>query len=203
MSQRRCPRPGLALGLALVLPSALAQVTPAEPFGGRPFGADPQASPQVAPPPLPMGAGPPSMPPVPVAVPVPVPVPAPAPVPVPVPAPAPAPVPAQLPAMTAPGAVSARNSPLGAMPPPAAVSPGSLGAASAPAAVPARGLPAGAPALVLGGSVWSADPRLRRLLVNGLPLPEGADAAEGVRIEAIGRDQAVLGFRGQRYTVSF
>ncbi len=219
----------LCAGAALQAAPAAAQVVPAEPFGGRPFGSSAVQAPQPVPQPqaVPLGPGGIMVQPGSVLV-QPVPVPAPpqvqpqfqpmaqpqamqAPAPAmqaPVPAPAPAmqapPPPAQAPAMTAPppGARNPMTPPFqgtpgaqrGPVPPPAA-------AAAAPP--PVKGLPPDAPPLVVAGAVWSADARQRRLLVNGVPLAEGADAGGGVVVREIGRERAVLEFRGQGYAVAY
>jgi hypothetical protein len=64
-------------------------------------------------------------------------------------------------------------------------------------------LPADAPRLVVTGAVWSADRSKRMLIVNGQPVREGTDVGSGVVVESVHREGAVLGFRGNRYTVWF
>ena len=56
---------------------------------------------------------------------------------------------------------------------------------------------------MVSGSVWSADPAKRMLIVNGQPVREGADLGSGVVVEHVHREGAVLGFRGNRYNVWF
>lgn len=176
--------------------SAAAQVTPVEPFGGRPFGAPASAVPsQAAPAPsqaVPPPAGPASaaqviVPPQQAAPPA-APAPGNAAAPAPVAAPAPAPQAAPAPAAQALGAARA---PL----PPA------LPTAGPPQ--PVKGLPADAPQLVISGGVYSANPAQRRLIVNGQVRREGADLGSGVVLEQVKPDSAVLGFRGSRYNVFF
>ena len=253
----------LALAAALAAGSAAAQVTPAEPFGGRPFGAsgasgainvspapqppgaqrpaapqavvvEPGAAPVVVqpetavvvqPPALPAanvmgapGAAPPAVPP---AAGQAGPAPA-APAATPLPGAAPQVGGAPAPQMGAP-APSAATSPRAMTAPPAARVPpapaaqptplppiqgnrptGSAGAAApAPAQQPVKGLPADAPQLVISGSVWSANPAQRLLIVNGQVFREGADLGSGVVLEKVQRDSAVLGFRGEHYDVFF
>jgi general secretion pathway protein B len=224
---------------ALALPAA-AQVVPAEPFGGRPFGSDAVREPAPAPPPvIPVMPGGVMVQPGAVLVqPVPVPQQIPQQMPqqavpqvlpqqaqpqapamqAPTPAmqdprsamqappstarqaaPRPAPPPPQAPTSTAaPGARSAMTPPFQGTP----------GTQRGPAPVaapppPVQGLPPDAPPLVVSGAVWSADPRQRRLLVNGVPLAEGADAGGGVVVREIGPERAVLEFRGQRHAVAW
>lgn len=212
------------------VPAAWAQVTPAEPFGGRPFGAAtaPAPQPQQAPAPVLVQPG---------AAPV-------------VVQPSAAPVVVQPPAMQGSVGPTTRPSssvapqtnlpggvPQGAVPPqmaspmgsnnpstpvaqernappspaPAPVTPPFQGqranaspSAAAPQqqAAPVKGLPADAPRLVVSGGVWSSNPAQRRLIVNGQPVREGAEV-DGVLVEQVQRDGAVLGFRGSRYNVLF
>jgi general secretion pathway protein B len=235
----------IAQGSAL---AAVAQVTPAEPFGGRPFSggpggaqaaaprqpapaAAPQSAPVVvqpgaapvvvqgapaqvvvqpppaAPPPATaqMGAGPITRPsssvsPQPPQTMVPGGAPQGSAVQAPpqgvatVPAPAPAPAPQAAPApVTPPFSANNRNAPRDAP----------QAAASQQQQQPVKGLPPDAPRLVISGSVWSADPARRLLIVNGQPVREGADVGPGVVVEQVQRDAAVLGFRGSTYTVFF
>jgi general secretion pathway protein B len=68
---------------------------------------------------------------------------------------------------------------------------------------PVKGLPADAPRVTITGGVYSADVSRRMLIVNGQVYAEGAEAAPGITIEQIRPSQAVLVYRGQRYTVTF
>ena len=120
-------------------------------------------------------------------------------------------MPMQSPAATHPTA-SNQPMPSSAAPAPAPAAPinppfAGNRAASAPApAAPqqaGRGLPPEAPKLVISGGVYSTNPAQRRLIVNGQVVTEGADLGSGVVLEQVGRDTAVLGFRGQRYNVFF
>jgi general secretion pathway protein B len=234
---------------ALALPAA-AQVVPAEPFGGRPFGSDavrePAPAPQPVVPVLPGGVmvqpGAVLVQPVPVQVPQQLPQQLPQQVPqqaapqvlpqqavpqqgVPQAPAMQAPTPAMqapTPAMQAPPSTARQAAPRPPPPPQAPTSTAAPGARSAmtppfqdtpgtqrgpaPAAAPpppVQGLPPDAPPLVVSGAVWSADPRQRRLLVNGVPLAEGADAGGGVVVREIGPERAVLEFRGQRHAVAW
>ncbi|MBK0393085.1 general secretion pathway protein GspB [Ramlibacter algicola] len=119
------------------------------------------------------------------------------------PAPAPAPAPArrqaaepappkavaQAPA-SAPLAAKLASAPVAAMP--------------ASAASTAEGPPpADAPKLSVTGGVYSADPAQRMLIVGGQVFNEGSQVAPGVVLEQVRPHQAVLSFRGQRYTVAY
>jgi len=234
----RLHRLHLMLALACGAGALHAQVTPVEPFGGRPFGAATAPAPP-APPPAPQqpvivqpgaapvvvqgapaqqvvvqpppaaqgGVGPITRPSssvnappagVPQAAIAPGMAPPPAPPSTPVEAPAPPP-PQAAPAMAAP---TPSTPPFGGRnaPPGAAAAPAASAAANA---APVKGLPAEAPRLVISGAVVSRDPAKRVLIVNGQPVREGQEAAAGVLVEQVQRDSAVLGFRGQRYTVFF
>jgi general secretion pathway protein B len=83
--------------------------------------------------------------------------------------------------------------------------PGTAAAPAAPAVPqqPVRGLPADAPKLVVTGSVYSPNPGNRLLIVNGQVYREGADLGQGVVLEQVHKDSAVLGFRGTKYNVLF
>ena len=59
------------------------------------------------------------------------------------------------------------------------------------------------PKLTITGSVYSADPAQRLLIVNGQVLNEGAEAAPGVMLTQIRLKTAVLTFRGWRYGVAY
>lgn len=225
-------RSTVAAALLAVAGGAVAQVTPAEPFGGRPFGASsatppPQAQAQAAAPaqaPAPVVVQPGTSPVVVQAAP---------PVVVPPPAPTvnstrptssvnPMPLPGGAAQGTAPPAASmpqggsTASTPAEAPQGTAPVTPpftsnrnAPPGTAPATAASqqqqqqPVRGLPADAPRLVVTGAVWSADRNKRMLIVNGQPVREGADVGSGVVVESVHREGAVLGFRGNRYAVWF
>ena len=66
-----------------------------------------------------------------------------------------------------------------------------------------RGLPPDAPKLVISGSVYSADPAQRRLILNGQIVREGEDVGQGVVVQEVKRDGAVLDFKGSHYNVMF
>lgn len=76
-------------------------------------------------------------------------------------------------------------------------------AAPAPPTPPVKGLPPGSPSLAIQGAAWSADPQLRRLIVNNQVVREGADLGGGVQLRQIGPDAAVLAVRGTDYTVRY
>lgn len=76
-------------------------------------------------------------------------------------------------------------------------------ATPAPPAPPVKGLPAGTPSLVIQGAAYSANPQLRRLIVNNEVVREGADLGGGVQLREIGPDSAVLAVRGADYTVRY
>jgi general secretion pathway protein B len=67
----------------------------------------------------------------------------------------------------------------------------------------ARGLPADAPKVVISGSVWSRDPARRRLIVNGQTVREGADLGQGLVVQEVRQESAVLGYKGAQYNVFF
>jgi len=210
---------------------ALAQVKPTEPFGGRPFGAPPgtpapdtpataETSTMGAPgtssvtAPGTSNAGtPPTVVVAPVAIPAP-----------PPPPPPPPPVPTAAIAPQAPPPATAMQSPTPAIAP----TPQIGGNAPAPAAAtiaapfggpnrnappavaastaqqpPVRGLPADAPKLVISGAVYSPDRKQRMLIVNGQTVREGADLGQGVVLQEVRQEGAVLGFKGTNYNVVF
>ena len=76
-------------------------------------------------------------------------------------------------------------------------------AAHAPPPPPVSGLPPGAPQLSISGGVYSANRAQRMLIVNGAVFSEGSEITGGVVLEEIKPKTAVLGFRGNRYTVSY
>jgi general secretion pathway protein B len=59
------------------------------------------------------------------------------------------------------------------------------------------------PALTFGGSMYSATPSERMLIVNGQVLHEGDTAAPGVVLERIKLKSAVLRYKNVRYEVGF
>ena len=59
------------------------------------------------------------------------------------------------------------------------------------------------PKLTITGGVYSTDPARRLLIVNGLVLNEGAEAAPGLLLSQIRPKLAVLTFRGWRYGVAY
>ncbi|ABM38279.1 general secretion pathway protein GspB [Polaromonas naphthalenivorans] len=76
-----------------------------------------------------------------------------------------------------------------------------------PAPVPLLGdLPEGLrrdiPALAITGSVYSANPAQRLLLVNNQVLGQGSQAAPGVNLEEIHAKSSVFSFRGTRFRVA-
>ena len=73
----------------------------------------------------------------------------------------------------------------------------------APPPPPLRGLPPDAPRLVVSGGMYSENPALRRLIVNGNVVTEGAELGAGVRLEQIGPANVVLAFRGRRYDLAY
>ncbi|MFL6694906.1 MAG: general secretion pathway protein GspB [Ramlibacter sp.] len=218
---------------------ALSQVRPAEPFGGRPFGAPPGTPPadtgtngstmgapgtsSVNAPGTPNMGTPPSV----VIAPVQVAAPPPPPPPPPPAAPTPTPMQQSGPvnAQGAPANGGVQSSPVTPMPSgPTTSSVPAPAAASiaqpfggvnrnAPAPAPAtastaqqppvRGLPSDAPKLVISGSVYSPDPAKRILIVNGQMMREGADLGQGVVLQEVRQEGAVLGFKGNNYTVVF
>jgi general secretion pathway protein B len=140
----------------------------------------------------------------------------------PAPAPAPAPMPSAVvgaPAQQQATPANGTGTPRGAAPAPAPAA--QAPAAPAPLAPPfnaaanrpapaasgaqpvARGLPADAPKVVISGSVWSRDPARRRLIVNGQPVREGADLGQGLVVQEVRRESAVLGYKGAQYNVWF
>ena len=80
------------------------------------------------------------------------------------------------------------------------------GPAAAPAPVPTlaqlpEDLRRQVPAMSIGGSVYSALPADRMLVVNGQVVREGTALAPELRLETIGRQTAVFSIRGQRFQV--
>lgn len=162
------------------------------------------------PPPAPATVPPPTVAAAPIAAPVgPPPV-----VMAPLPAPAPifeqpvAPPPAPAPVAAAPAATPPAAQPAPAPAPAAA-------AQAAPAAAPAAGariyaqheLPddvrRSLPALQVGGSVYSSNPRDRLLILNGRPFQEGEMPAPEVTLEEIRLKSAVMRYRNHRYTINY
>ncbi|TFZ00531.1 hypothetical protein EZ313_18910 [Ramlibacter henchirensis] len=96
---------------------------------------------------------------------------------------------------TAPGAVAAAQVPA---PMPAA--------SAVPVAAPmlANAAPPGTPQLAVSGGVYSQNPAQRMLIVNGQVFNEGSEVASGVRLEEVRPNkQAVMNFRGQRFTLPY
>jgi general secretion pathway protein B len=92
-------------------------------------------------------------------------------------------------------------------PDPVAKAPATQAAQAAPAAVPLLGdLPEGLrreiPPLAISGSVYSANPAQRLLLVNNQVLSQGSQAAPGVNLEEIHAKSSVFSFRGTRFRVA-
>lgn len=59
------------------------------------------------------------------------------------------------------------------------------------------------PSLNVGGSVYSADPAARMIMLNGQIFHERDDLGNGAIIEQIRPHQAVLSFRGYRYKIAY
>ena len=59
------------------------------------------------------------------------------------------------------------------------------------------------PKLTITGGVYSSNAAQRLLIVNGLVLNEGAEAAPGVLLAQIRPKTAVLVYRGYRYGVAY
>ena len=136
----------------------------------------------------------------------------------PVPAPPPAPVVEPAPAPIFEQPVTPPPPPVApTAPAPAAPTPVAAPTAATPAAPPAP--PAGArihaqhelpddvrrslPALQVGGSVYSSNPRDRLLILNGRPFQEGESPAPEVTLEEIRLKSAVLRYRNHRYTINY
>lgn len=77
--------------------------------------------------------------------------------------------------------------------------------ASAPASAQAAigEAPADAPRVAISGGVYSQDAAQRMLVVNGQVFNEGAEVAPGLVLEQIRPNQAVLRWRGQRYSLRY
>ena len=89
--------------------------------------------------------------------------------------------------------------PATAYPPPADASPARLlTLAELPADVQRE-----LPKLAISGGVYSPTPAQRLLIVNGMVLNEGLEAAPGVLLEQIRPKTAVFNFRGYRYGVPY
>ena len=58
------------------------------------------------------------------------------------------------------------------------------------------------PALAVSGTVYSSDPSQRLLMVNGELLHEGDRIGPELVVEEIRRKDAVLRYKGQRFSVS-
>lgn len=59
------------------------------------------------------------------------------------------------------------------------------------------------PAISFGGSMYSANPTNRMLIINGQPLHEGDEAAPGLVVDQIRAKSAVFRFRGYRFEMGF
>ena len=59
------------------------------------------------------------------------------------------------------------------------------------------------PALQVGGSVYSSNPRDRLLILNGRPFQEGEMPAPEVTLEEIRLKSAVMRYRNHRYTINY
>ena len=124
-----------------------------------------------------------------------------------VPAPRPPVRPAPVAPVAGPGADAAEADEVPATattPGPAASGPGANAAARVP---PLSELPEGVrrqvPPMSIGGSVYSAQPSSRMVIVNGQVLREGSTVAPGLVLERIEPKSAVFSIRGQRFTVPF
>lgn len=146
------------------------------------------------------------------------PAPAPAPAAPPVAAavqPAPPPVVETAPPRPAPAPARApvRAEPPPAPPPAVAATPPAPPVTSAPVAPPASApaaaqailaeAPPDAPRIAISGGVYSQDAAQRMLVVNGQVFNEGAEVAPGLVLEQIRPNQAVLRWRGQRYSLRY
>jgi general secretion pathway protein B len=89
--------------------------------------------------------------------------------------------------------------------PASAPAPAAKPAASAapPADSNSTSAPAGAPKLAITGGVYSANAAQRLLIVGGQVFNEGSEVAPGVVLEQVRPNQALLNFKGQRYTVRY
>jgi general secretion pathway protein B len=126
------------------------------------------------------------------------------------PAPAPLPAPAPERAITKVVATPVSAPPVIAQPVPAAPVAAARPAAPAPAADRVHAvaeLPADVqrelPKLAISGGVHSENAAQRMLVVGGQVLSEGAEVAPGVVLEQIRAGNAVLRFRGYRYSVGY
>ena len=145
-----------------------------------------------------------------------VPTPTPTPIPAPAPAPVPVPVPAVQPAVPARPAVAPLTP---TVPPTAPATPKAkplplplpVAKASAPqaaaAAVPllselSEDIRREIPPLTITGTVYSANPGQRLLLVNGLVLTQGSRVAPDLNLEEIRARNSVFNFRGTRFRVA-
>lgn len=59
------------------------------------------------------------------------------------------------------------------------------------------------PALTIGGSIYSADPAQRFLVINGRVVHEKDEIAPDLRLEQIKLKAAVLKYKSYRYTIAF
>lgn len=190
-----------ALGAGLVAAAVLAWQ-----FSGREEGVArgeaPPAAERDAPPPL--VASVPAAPPTPPAAAAPTPAESILP---PAPPPAPAPVEPRRPRVAAPAPESpppaASQGPAAR---PGASNPPATPAAAAPTAAgaaPGAGAPPGAPPMSISGGVYSPDPAQRMLIVNGQVFNEGSEVAAGVTLVEVRPRQALMDFRGQRFTLPY
>lgn len=111
------------------------------------------------------------------------------------------------PARAEAGASAARAPALASASAAATAAPAALASAPAPriprlAELPAA-LRAQLPALQINGSMYSPDPRVRSLIVNGQLLREGDELAPGLRLERIDARSAVLRWREQAFELPY
>ena len=68
-----------------------------------------------------------------------------------------------------------------------------------PAQAPSGDAPQGLPELSVDLHVFAADPAKRAVFINGRRYTQGAQIAEGPKVEEITREGAVLSYRGRRF----
>jgi general secretion pathway protein B len=148
---------------------------------------------------------------------------APVPVAMPVPVPAPQPAPAPAPMAAPPTTTASASTTLQAAPAPVRKSrpvPSVATVASSPATVPSTAVPKAdgrlyalselpddirrqLPTLSVGGSMYSASPASRLVIINGQVLHEGDRITPELVLQQIRLKSAVLAFKGYRYTLAF
>ena len=199
-------KPVLLALLAVVVVVAVAALLWRRPWSAAPAPALATTSPVVASTPAPASV------PVPAPVPLPVAAPLPAPAPIAVAPAAPAPAPVLPPSRPAPSVAISKVAP---ETPPASPVPPAQSAPIVPVPVPAavaqqvhigtlRDLPDAIqrqiPQVAIGGSMYSADPANRMLLIDRDLRHEGEEIAPGLTLEKIMPKAAVFNYRGYRYS---